>query len=267
MLIMPIKKKNMTLMKKNINKSNLLDVTFIIPVRISHVDRLNNLEFLINYLTNNFNTNIIVYEADTTIKITKNILDKVTHMFEYTSDNIFHRTKYLNNMLKKVTTKYVVNQDCDVFLPLNVYTDAVNLLNNGVDVVYPYNGEFVNFNRNELDDVCKTFNPKDSQTTLDSYGGMIFFNTEVYKNGGGEDERFYGWGFEDRERVSRFRKLGYRVERMSNRLYHIDHHRDINSGSDHPNFKKNENIAHQMIYNKVNMEETIKLLKKNLQNE
>lgn len=246
------------------SKIDLTNTTFIIPIRISHIDRLNNLEFLVNYLTENFNTNIMVYEADTQIKVTKNIINKVNYTFECTKDNIFHRTKYLNNMLKNVTTKYVVNQDCDVFIPIKSYVKAIELLETEVDVVYPYNGQFVDFNRNELKEVSKTFDPKDFKVTSDSYGGMIFFNTEVYKNGGGEDEKFYGWGFEDRERIFRFRKLGYKITRMPNKLYHIRHDIGKNNGPNQPYLKENETRYHALVNDRTNITERVKLLKENL---
>jgi len=247
-------------------KIDLSDVTFIIPIRISHIDRLNNLTFLVNYLTDNFNTNIMIYESDTSIKISEDIINKVTHIFEYDDDEIFHRTKFLNEMLKKVTTKYVVNQDTDVFIPISSYIQSVKLLENGVDVVYPYNGDFVNFNRTELEEVSKTFNPIDYELTQDSYGGMIFLNTESYISAGGEDERFYGWGFEDRERIVRFMRLKYRVERLSNKLYHINHHRDNNASPDHPNFENNQRMANQMMGMKnTDVQKTIIELKKTFQ--
>ena len=44
---------------------NFKDVTFIIPVRFDSEDRRRNFKICIDYLLNNFDTNIIVLESDT----------------------------------------------------------------------------------------------------------------------------------------------------------------------------------------------------------
>ena len=43
-------------------KYDLTDITFTIPVRIDSHQRHDNLNYILNYLKNNFETNIIVYE-------------------------------------------------------------------------------------------------------------------------------------------------------------------------------------------------------------
>ena len=43
-------------------KHDLKDITFTIPVRIDSKDRFDNIHYIIDYLTANFDTNIIVFE-------------------------------------------------------------------------------------------------------------------------------------------------------------------------------------------------------------
>ena len=45
-------------------KTDLTDVTFIIPVKIDSDDRRRNLKITLSYLQRNFDTNIIVCESD-----------------------------------------------------------------------------------------------------------------------------------------------------------------------------------------------------------
>jgi hypothetical protein len=46
------------------NKIDLKDVTFVIPVRIDCIERLENIFLIIDYLYSLFDTNIIVLESD-----------------------------------------------------------------------------------------------------------------------------------------------------------------------------------------------------------
>ena len=43
-------------------KYDLKDITFTIPVRIDTPDRLYNINYTVEYLLRNFDTNIIIYE-------------------------------------------------------------------------------------------------------------------------------------------------------------------------------------------------------------
>jgi predicted glycosyltransferase involved in capsule biosynthesis len=60
-------------------------------------------------------------------------------------------------------------------------------------------------------------------------GGAFMVNRRRYIEAGMENEHFYGWGPEDRERYIRWYKLGYKVGRIKGPLYHLYHTRGINS--------------------------------------
>ncbi len=148
-------------------------------------------------------------------------------------------------MLKIVKTKYVTNYDTDVIFDVNNYVLAVKILNQGINFVYPYSGEFWEI-RNDITR-CSTIeninlnNYKIEMLNHQSYGGAVFFNTEDYKQGGGENENFYVWGFEDLERRYRFLTLGYKFGRVSGDCYHIQHPRiGINSNPSNPNYAKSQ---------------------------
>ena len=234
---------------------DLTKTTFIIPLMIESDDRYRNAKILLTYLNHNFNTNIIIYEIiDIESKI--DFLEKLTNLniklICKKNEGYFHRTKYLNIMLDMVETPVVVNYDVDVLIPLQDYFNAQSLILNGVcDVVYPFGN---NNNQIRLYDVIiddKFYkNPSienlyytHKNRMFSDAGFCIFFNTDVYKNGGGENENFISYGPEDTERYYRFNTLGYRIERFkNNNICHLEHIRTKDSNRTNPFFEHNSNI-------------------------
>lgn len=72
-----------------------------------------------------------------------------------------------------------------------------------------------------------------------SVGGALFALTEIYRQSGGENEHFVGWGWEDHERVERLAKLGHRVRRVPGGFYHLSHPRGATSSSRHGHYEAN----------------------------
>jgi predicted glycosyltransferase involved in capsule biosynthesis len=244
------------------SKINLTDCTFLIPIRIESNDRLRNIITGLCYILANFDTNVIIKEIDSKSVFLEYALPQikefvgeslnVNHIFEESSDELFHRMKCLNEMISISKTKVVVNYDCDVLLPKNSYVDSVNtILESKADVVYPYgkgiyqvkvnaNNELVSdFLNNDFD--FKILESKSFMEQSD-FGFCQFFNRESYIKGGMENENFLAYGPEDKERHYRFVKLGYNVERLDNKIYHLEHSRTSNSSPNNPNFRNNWNL-------------------------
>lgn len=233
---------------------DLSDVTFTIPVKIESTERAENIKIVVNYLCRNFDTNIIIMEQDT------GAIPSILKDYKYRyvkcsrSDGLIHRTKMLNDMCKMTTTKYISNYDADVVFTIQQYVDSLNMLReNKSDGVFPYGGDFRN-----IGGICKNRVLTDSSVNHiiptehtcinnNSVGGAIFWNREVFIKGGMENENFLSWGWEDNERISRFKKLGYRVDRISGYLFHMTHARTHNSWLNNPHIQKNEQE-----FNKIN---------------
>lgn len=227
-------------------KHNLKDVTFTIPVRIDSQDRVNNINYILDYIYTNFDTNVIIFENGP-----KQVLQlkKENLIYRYTQDNSpFHRTKYLNDMAKLAKTDYIANYDCDVIFPVKQVLKAYSLLkDNKVDFVYPYDGLFVNITKHALDNEITNFNfdpvdlnPEKYQNFgKNSMGGALFWNKKAFIDGGMENEKFVSWGCEDWERFHRFTKLGYKVGRIKGPLYHINHSRTQDSNENNPFYPQN----------------------------
>jgi len=233
-------------------KHNLKDTTFIIPIRIESDDRLRNVITVCCFLLANFDTKVIIKEVDSTSVFVRDALPQITeyvgegiknlkHIFEESdpNDHVFYRMRYLNEMLAMCETPVVANYDCDVMMPIETYLKAQEVLvNNEADVIYPY-GEGIWQKKVYADDTRVSeflsndcdFNILEKKIEMDAAhaGHVQFIRRDVYIEGGMENENFQGSAPEDKERIHRFVTLGYRVARIENFIYHIEHSRGPNS--------------------------------------
>lgn len=262
-------------------KKPLSNTTFIIPLRIESDDRLRNIILVTAFLLHHFNAKIIIKEVSDHSAFTtyaKPILDtlienqdNLTYIFESETreDNAFHRTKVLNDMIMMADTEIVVNYDTDIILPLDSYTQAVELLKT-CDVVYPYRfGKYgerkVNLNTKfeTQEDINNFVNVPDITEFIQSeynpdvfdnkyfyyphaqgegwaeYGMCQFFKRKVYIDGYLENEGFIAYAPEDVERHYRWSLLGYNIQRVDNYAYHLEHKRTPNSSFSNPFMKHN----------------------------
>jgi len=228
---------------------DLSNATFIVPLRIESADRMRNIITLLCFLFGNFDTNVIIKEVDSEPVFEENVLPQIkefigndinlTHVFEKSDDPVFYRMHILNEMLAMSKTDVVINYDCDVLMPVKTYVNAYeSILNRTYDVVYPYgNGSFQkqvhvtdeivsDFLNNDFD---LSILDKSSQVSSSDFGWVQFFNRSVYIEGGMENENFRGSSPEDKERFFRFTTLEYKVGRIDNWIYHLEHSRGANS--------------------------------------
>jgi|TARA_B100000900_G_scaffold298605_1_gene257088 hypothetical protein len=238
-------------------KHDLKQATFIIPIRIESEDRLRNVITSVAFLLNNFDTNIIIKEVDKTSVFAEQALPqlesffgvaKVKHIFEESDEPLFHRQKVLNEMIMEADTEIVVNYDCDVILPLNSYTIAYQGIMNGTyDVVYPYGAGMFQRQVNAEDKLVSEFLDGNNYDGLDrasnehtsDFGWAQFFRRSVYIQGGMENENFRAYAPEDKERYFRFTTLGYKVGRVNDVVYHLEHARGDNSWFSNPHMQSN----------------------------
>ena len=244
--------------------NDLSNATFIMPLRIESQDRLRNIILSLSYLLNNFKTNVIIQEVDTDSKFQQYAapeleklvpdLSPITLLFEESEEPIFHRTRILNDMLLESTTDVVVNYDTDVIFPINSYLQAYNMvLNQGYDLVYPYGqGEWQQkvqlypelmskFIESGYKWKVLSEGEHNEQSTSD-HGWAQFFNRKSYIEGGMENEEFVSYGYEDNERVYRFETLGYKVGRVDDQIFHLEHARTFNSWFSNPHIGNNKDL-------------------------
>jgi len=227
-------------------KTNLIDTTFVIPIRIDSIIRLENFLLTIENLVSNFDTNIVVIEASSyNNKIVESLISReINYQFIEDKDPIFHRTKYLNIASSQVKTDIIGIWDADVIIdPMQVVEAIMQIRLQKCDVAYPYDGNFMDTSyiiRNRFyinRDVAflkknesKMRSLYSSEDRADAVGGAFLVLYEKYKYAGKENESFYGWGPEDGERYNRWQGLGFCVYRSAGCLFHLSHPRDINGG-------------------------------------
>lgn len=234
---------------------DLKEATFIIPIGIESNDREINTFITISYLCKHLNTNIIIYEFDNTSKVEGilNRIDKgntsIKHIFKSKDQSLFHRTKFLNEMLVLVETPVVINYDVDILLEPFVYRKCVDKIISGQDLVYPYfwgdsQKRIYYKGRDKIKESLdlSILDNDDTDTVRSEYGHCQFFNTNSYKKGGMENELFVSYAPEDQERGYRFKTLGYNVEWSDDLVYHIEHTRGENSSSANPMMRHNNDL-------------------------
>jgi predicted glycosyltransferase involved in capsule biosynthesis len=224
-------------------KIDLKDTTFIIPLRLDSIIRLENLLLAIEYLVNSFQTNILLLEASSYKNnlIPSLLKDKVQYWFVEDGDPIFYRTKYLNMMADNVKSPYLAIWDADVIIDKMQIIKSVQKLRIGMaDVAFPYDGKFYDTSyiireHYMLYKDIAFFKRNESKMELiygsEMVGGAIIVNKEKYIYAGKENLSFYGWGPEDTERFHRWQVFNYKIYRSEGSLYHLTHPRDINGKS------------------------------------
>lgn len=223
-------------------KTDLTDVTFMIPIRVDSLVRLENLILTTRFLSEHFNCHIIVLEADTCNNgiIRKMLGKRVEYYFVEDDDSVFYRTRYINSMTEKVKTPFLCIWDADVVVPVLQIAEAVEKMRTeGFEVALPYDGRALDTSvsiRNlfmqsrrigVLQRQRNKMNPLHKNLTL--RGGAVFVNTDAYKKAGMDNLSFYGWGSEDFDRYERWTILGYRIYIVTGVLFHLTHPRGENS--------------------------------------
>lgn len=223
-------------------KSNT-KISFVIPVRIDSSERARNLDLVIEQLLSLecfIDIEIRILEADElphyVLKVNSN---RIYKKFVKDTSPIFHRTKYLNQLISEAPGSIVGIWDTDVLIPQNQILQAIDVIKNGNAIMsFPYDGRFYMLPPEEsklfskgtiIEDFCENINKYPLPYGPNSVGGAFLVNKEIYMSNGGENQNFYGWGPEDAERCKRMEILGLPIYRSQGPLIHLFHPRMQNS--------------------------------------
>lgn len=241
-------------------KIDLSDFSIIIPIKIDHQDRLDNLNTVLRFFEKYFiNYEVVVLEHDSTpkcefLKTEKNVIYQFNK-----SVGLMHRTQMLNNGMKMTNRKFVSSYDADVVFHPKAIEEAMKLLRDGNIFVFPYNGVFIDIfgglKNNYITNLDHdTFPRYDSSVALYTngkdyhvvhnrgLGGAVFFEKETFLKYGGYNKKFISWGYEDDELVCRFQKIGIKIVRVAGTycIYHLNHFRSIDSSTNHEKIHNNK---------------------------
>jgi hypothetical protein len=222
-------------------KNSLTDVTFLIPLRLDSIGRLENAVAVVSFLYSHFNTCIMTLEASPYDNRLFNTLvhGKAEYRHVEDHDAVFHRTKYINRMAEKAVTPFIAIWDASVIVDVAQITDSVNRLRrNEADMVYPYDGQLLDTSEiirtlylyrptmEILQRYCPYMNPIFGN---DAKCGAIFINVDKYRQAGMDDENIYGSENENVERYYRFQRRGWQIYRSRGVGYHLSYPQSIKS--------------------------------------
>ena len=241
-----------------------MNLSFLMPCRIESPDRLRNVISSVGYLVKNFpDCKIIIQEVDKQSVFREKVIPQLTslfgkypeniiHRFEESKEEFFHKTRILNDLLFAADTDIVFNYDVDVVYPLSSYTTAYNMITKGgYDAVYTFGcgiyqwavqyneATFHNFLKSGFDTSVLDSNSRLSPSVM-GWGQMIKRRVQI--DAGLWNENFISWGAEDCEFHYRIPALGYKVGRINDFVYHLDHSRTFNSHYNNPKFMDNHNL-------------------------
>lgn len=240
--------KNIFQKRFKMKKIDLSDVTFCIPVKFDTDERMQNLDTIIEYLYNKFDTTIIIGELDQIQRGGKYDYDQRVEYYYFNDfKNYFHRTWLLNKLFKYSKTSIICNYDCDVICLDKNYLESVKLIRDDIfDIVYPHDGIFYDIKRSFIKDILQRLsvdfllNYNHGCRNDNSLGGCYFIKNSIIKEFGGENEIFKSWGYEDLERYNRYEKVGCKIKRMEGPIFHLTHPKGIDSSKVNPYYLSNE---------------------------
>lgn len=244
-------------------------VTFVTHLRYDHEDRLNNLQTVLNYYSNNYPDAHFIFVEDDSQHRTE--FDKIkwpkkrTSFYFIKNDSYYYRTRALNFGIKQASTPIVISLDTDCIVPINSFNKCVDQLLKDATIAWPYNGyfidvsqrlhnEFINSDYNyntiyrQMPDVSTLqlgyqygdFSVRCTNTAYIGVGGIVMFNRDRFIEIGGYNEKFIAWGAEDCEidkRVSILHHKKYRDESIEAICFHLFHRNAIRNT--HPFYQSN----------------------------
>lgn len=221
-------------------KIDLTGITFCIPIRIESFYRIQNLKALLRYLNRFIESNFIILEASAESNFENDMeIHSIRYLFVKDDAIIFHRTKYINQMLSQVQTPYAAIWDTDAIAPIKQIEKAyLSLRDNKHTLIYPFSGAFIALNELismcfyksiDINTISSAYLPQFFPYGFYSVGGAYMVDVRKYLRAGGENEHFYGWGPEDAERNARIQILELGVTKIDGPMYHLFHTRGINS--------------------------------------
>lgn len=239
-----------------------MDLTYILPTRIESEDRLKNIITSVTYLLKNVpKAKVIVKEVSqrSTFKfraipeIKKYVgTDNLTYIFEESDDELFHKTRILNDLILMADTEVICSHDVDVIYPRDSHEIAYQLImENQYDVVYPYGCGVYQYQVDYPMEVFQSFlqsgfdmniiQPR-CRTESSTIGWTQFYNREKIIKIGMWNENFLSWGAEDCEFYFRANSLGCKVGRINDWIWHFEHARTHNSHYHNPKYRDNHEL-------------------------
>lgn len=176
-------------------------ITIGIPVRIDSPARMRNLQVLLRHLSLS-GIKIHVWEAgDVRSELSGFASNKDTYTYERDESLVYHKTLYVNRLLKAASTPVVAIWDADILLPLSqIEASVLAIIEQGYLLSIPYDGvvkmlseaqsEAFEYSGQGCDYLTMFAATYARLMRRPSCGGVFVVDREKYLHWGGDNERF-----------------------------------------------------------------------------
>lgn len=227
------------------DKFDLSQCSIIIPCELDFYERLEHLKFLLNYFTTYFKNLeiILILQGDEIPDNYKPPAEvKIKHVKK---EGPFSLARLSNYGATFVTNPYFCKCDVDVLIHPKAIFESVEKLKSSPShaFILPFNGvsyhmynplraHWLKGETNDFSTLPFVKHEESLQASFpdlelknnESKGLIHLFRTSIFKQLGGYNELFVGWGYQDAEVNSRFKTLGHPIERMENyNCFHFTH--------------------------------------------
>jgi len=213
---------------------NFNELVIILPYRMTNdCVRQENLDICLRYLSHIGIKNLIITEhSDRSTKyyLTRNyanLFDSFQFLHLDANGELFNKAKAINEGVLEAQSKYIAIFDVDCLTKKENVKVAVGLLNNGYEVVHPFDRKVIDIKDKEM--FIESFDFNTIKSTIQNRpwadGGIVFWNKNSFINIGMKNENFSGWGGEDNEIMIRADLFDLKQYRIEDTLYHLYHHR------------------------------------------
>lgn len=243
------------------------DLTFIIHFRLDNQEREKNLNITLNYLNNILpESKIIIVEDDSESRINETIGRYKNINYIFLNNKHSYKKSYSYNIgLQSALTNYVCFLDIDCIVDrqnitkclqeLEIKNKAVYIGYNGICIYFKYNVKD-NIIKNKSKDLINYLNELvDRQNLRTGYeceyytigntsavGGMLIGARDTFKECGGFNPNFNGWGYEDNEIILRLNKIGIELFKINTKipyLFHMPHTQENEQRDKHDRYFEN----------------------------
>lgn len=215
-------------------KYYLNDVTFLLILRIDSQELIENINTVVKYLTNHFNTTIKILEVGE-IQHYLPVFESNEVMYEFVADNsrMLNKNKWINFMLPEVHTPFFSVWDIDIIVSRGQVIEGIENLRSGNSVMnLPYDGRICycdklmsNIFRQTLsiDQLQKYESAFELYEGWNSHGAVFFAEKKRYLKTGIENERIFNLKIAEEDRVKRLEVSDLLISRVTGPVYKLWH--------------------------------------------
>ena len=248
---------------------DLKSVTFLITLQTESSFDLENLTFVLKFITENFVTNVIVTEIGIERKFFYKTTSSNYRYFFYEINNpIFYNTFFIHQAISKVKTPVLSIWDSNVIVhPSQVINSTELILNDPKKLIVPYNKIIDGISTKMMKKGIEVNQPEGSLSTenkpslhfygLSTMNGVIFINKDEYLKYGGENPNIIFEPGNSPERLKRLEILGLKKIVLDAPVFILAQSKKSNNYSDHILKNNLQEFIRICSMNKSNLEQYV----------